>query len=443
MTPTHPLEKSMDWRTLLRFALPNIAILISHSSYTIIDGIFVSRFVGPLALSALNMVYPYIGLIFGVSFMLSIGGSALVAALQGAGQGARSRGYFTMIAIAAVMLALLMGGLGWLFIDDLVHLCGCTEAQHELSRTYLLINLYFAPAFMLQIVFQVFLTAAGRPTLGLLASIMAGLTNIALDYIFIVQCGWGLAGAAWATGIGACAPMLFGLLYFSLHRKSEVRFVRPLWSLSALMKACSNGSSEMVTSLASSLITFLFNYNFLRYLGEGGVAAISIALYFQFLFTGVFYGFSEGVAPLVSYQFGRRNAGKLREGLKSCLKILSAMGLLSMGLSILSLDSLLPIFISPEQATYTITRAGFPLLAIAFSYMWFNAFTSAFFTALGNGRDSACIALGRNVILALVIVLLPQLLGVEGLWLSLPLAELGAATLALYYLRKNRSEYGY
>ncbi len=443
VTTTHPLDRGMDWRTLLLFALPNIAILISHSSYTIADGIFVSRYVGSLALGALNMVFPVIGLLFGISFMIAIGGSALVSRLQGEGNTSRSRGIFTMLVLTALGLSLLFAGLGSIFVDDIVNMCRCTEAQHPLSRTYLLISLWFAPAFIMQITFQIFFTAAGRPQFGLFSSIMAGLTNIALDYLFIVQWGWGLAGAAWATGIGACMPTIFGLGYFTFNRKSALHFTLPIWSLKDLIKSCSNGSSEMVTSLATSIITFLFNYNFLLYLGEDGVAAISIALYFQFVFTGVFYGFSEGVAPLISYQLGRRQLDKLRQGLKSSLKILSVIGLLSLTISIISLDTLLPIFISPTQATYGMVEAGFPLFAIAFCYMWLNAFASAFFTALGNGAVSAQIALGRNIILAGVIITLPSIFGVNGLWLSLPTAELGAFALALYYLRKNRSNYGY
>lgn len=370
MTNVHPLERNLDWKTLLRFSLPNIAILISHSSYTIVDGIFVSRYVGSLALGALNMVFPVIGLLFGISFMIAIGGSALVSRLQGEGNTSRSRCIFTMLALTALGLSLLFAGLGSAFVDEITCLCRCTAAQHPLSQTYLLISLWFAPAFMMQITFQIFFTAAGRPQLGLLSSIMAGLTNIALDYLFIVQWGWGLAGAAWATGIGACIPTLFGLGYFTFNRKSVLHFTRPIWSLKDLIKSCSNGSSEMVTSLATSLITFLFNYNFLRYLGEDGVAAISIALYFQFVFTGVFYGFSEGIAPLISYQLGRRQLAKIRQGLKSSFQILSVIGLLSLTISILSLDTLLPIFISPTQATYGMVKAGFPLFAIAFCYMW-------------------------------------------------------------------------
>ncbi|MFI3243083.1 MAG: MATE family efflux transporter [Akkermansia sp.] len=443
MSDSHPLERSMDWRTLLRFTLPNIAILIAHSSYTIVDGIFVSRFVGALALSSLNMVYPLIGLIFGVAFMIAIGGGALVARLQGEGRLHRSRGIFTMLAMVAFGIALLFAGLGTLFIDPLVELCGCTAAQHELSRTYLLINLWFAPAFVMQMFCQIFFTASGRPTFGFLASLMAGSTNIALDYLFIAQWGWGLAGAAYATGIGASVPAVFGVCYFWLRRSSVIRFTRPIWSLRDFGQACGNGSSEMVTSLASSLITYLFNYNFLLFLGEDGVAAISIALYFQFFFTGIFYGFSEGTAPLVSYQFGRRNAIKLRQALRSSFKILASMGILSLSISLLSLDTLLPIFIEPSEHTYDIAHAGFPIFAIAFSYMWFSVFGAAFFTALGNGRVSASIALGRNLILAIVIITLPQLIGVKGLWMCLPVAEALALFLTLYYLRKNRKNYSY
>ena len=272
---------------------------------------------------------------------------------------------------------------------------------------------------------------------------MAGITNIALDYLFIACWGWGITGAALATGCGSGFAMLMGLLYFSLNRSSEIRLVRPIFCLRDLWISCSNGSSEMVTSLASSLITFLFNYNVLRYLGEDGVAAISIAMYFQFLFTGIYYGFAEGVSPLVSYQFGRRNTVKLKQALRSSFKILASLGVLSFSISIALLGVLLPLFVSPSLATYDITLKGFPLFAIVFLYMWFSVFVSAFFTALNNGVVSARIAIGRNAILALVILGLPYLLGVNGLWLSLPVAELLSCLLAYYYLRQKSSTYGY
>jgi len=443
MTKLHPLQRGMDWKSLLNFSVPNIAILVFCASYTIVDGIFVSRYVGELALSSLNMVWPIMSLMYGLSFMLAIGGSALVAQLQGEGKKYRSRALFSMLMICIVIAALIYMSLGLFFLDELVSATGCTAAQHELCKQYLTPILLLAPGLMLQLSFQCFFVTAGRPILGMLCSIIAGVANVTMDYLFIVEYGWGLAGAAWATGLGACLPAVFGLCYFSFKRSSELRFTRPLWIFSNLWKVCVNGSSEMVTHSASAIITFLFNYSFLKYYGESGVAAITIALYFQFFFTCIFYGFAEGVAPLISYQFGKRNKRALKRGLRSSLKVLAFMGLLSFGLCMLTLDILLPIFISENTKAYSLVREGFPIFAIAFIYMWFSVFASAFFTALGDGLISAFISLGRNIILVLVIIILPQIFGINGIWMSLPVAEFFACMLALYMLHRKRNQYGY
>lgn len=443
MTKVHPLQRSMSWKSLLNFSLPNIAILVFCASYTIVDGIFVSNFVGELALSSMNMVWPIMSLMYGLSFMLAIGGSALVAQLQGEGKKYRSRGLFSMLVACIIILSLLYMGLGLYFLDELVSLTGCTAAQHELCKDYLTPILLLAPGMMLQLSFQVFFVTAGKPTLGMLCSILAGLGNVIMDYVFILKFGWGLAGAAWATGLGACIPAIFALFYFSLMRKSELRLVRPLWIFSNLWKVCVNGSSEMVTHCASAIVIFLFNYSFLKYYGESGVAAITVALYFQFFFTCVFFGFAEGVAPLISYQFGKHNKRGVRRALRSSVTVLAFMGVLSFSLCILSLDTLLPIFIPKETGAYSLVRSGFPIFAIAFIYMWFSVFASAFFTALGDGLISAIIALGRNIILTLVIITLPLFFGVNGIWMSLPVAEFVAFLLAYYLLRRKRKQYAY
>lgn len=443
MTKAHPLERSLAWKSLLAFTLPNIAILVFHASYTIVDGIFVSNFVGEMALSSLNMVWPILCLMYGFTFMLAIGGSALVAQLQGEGKRYRSRGLFSMLVACIIILSLLYMGVGLYFLDELVSLTRCTPAQHELGKQYLAPLLLLAPGMMLQLSFQVFFVTAGKPALGMLCSILAGLGNIIMDYMFIVKFGWGLSGAAWATGLGACIPAIFGLLYFSLMRKSELRLTRPLWIFSNLWKVCINGSSEMVTNCAAAIVTFLFNYSFLKYYGESGVAAIAVALYFQFFFTCIFFGFSEGVAPLISYQFGKNNKRGVRRGLRSSLSVLACMGVLTFSLCILTLDFLLPIFIPETTKAYALVREGFPIFAIAFIYMWFSVFASAFFTALGDGLISAVISLGRNIILTSVIIILPLIFGINGIWMSLPVAEFFAFLLAYYLLRRKRKQYGY
>ncbi len=302
----------------------------------------------------------------------------------------------------------------------------------------------FAPAHMLQMTYQMFFVTSGRPGLGLILIISAGLCNVALDYYFLVELKMGIEGAAYATSLGACVPALGGTLYFWLSKKSVLQFARPRLKWRELARISYNGCSEMATSLSMAVTTFLFNLGFMKYYGEEGVAALAIVLYLQFLFVSVNIGFAEGVAPINSYQFGRRNTNMLKRILRSSLICTGCIALASYAGALIFLDDILAIFAERGSRVYQLAHEGFYAFSLGFLLMGFAIYISAFFTALGNGLYSALVAMARTLVfLGASIVLLPMAFGAMGLWLAIPIAELLGLIFAFACLRRKQADYGY
>ncbi len=448
---THPpspeenkLARQYRLRSLLAFATPTILMVLFTSLYTIVDGIFVARYVGTLALSALNMFFPIMSIEFGFAVMLYSGGSALIARKMGEGRTREARARFT----ALVLLMSVSGGLialaGLVFSDELVYALGASAAQFDDCRTYMRMHFLFVPCLFLQFVFQSFFVVAGRPSLGLAVSLAAGILNMLLDYLFMVPWEMGVRGAALATGLGCVVPTVVGLWYFGCNRRQDLRFCLPSMPLRDFFRICSNGLSEMVTHLANFIVGYLFNISFMAWAGEDGVAAITIVFYFEFVFTAVFFGYSSGIAPIVSYKFGHGDRAQLHFIFRRSLLFLLLFSLAAFSSSIGTLSFTLPIFVETGSAVFELARAGFPLYAWAFLLMGWSIFASAWFTALSNGPVSALISLGRTfVFLAGSILLLPRLLGIDGLWLALPTAELLGLGVTLFFFLCLRKRYGY
>ncbi len=441
----NPLDIGRRAWPLLRYTLPNIAMFTFMTLYIIVDGIFIASCVGGLALSSLNMVFPIYGIMLAIPLMLAIGGSAVVARLLGEGRRRHAQGIFSMLLLVIFGLALTLTTLGYVFVDDIVRIAGSTDIQTPYGKQYLMSLLGFMPALFLQVAFQTFFVTAGRPSYGLFFVIAAGLSNVALDYIFMVTMGLGVTGAALATGIASCVPALGGLIYFGLRwQRSNLRYRAPQGNLRQLGQICVNGSSEMVTHLSTSVSTYLFNIGFLYYYGEQGVAAFAIIVYFQFLFTSVFFGYSEGVAPVIAFQYGRGDDNVLRSIFKHSIKYIIAIALLSYAISSLGLSTLLPLFTVDNKELYDMSERGFRFFSISFILMGLNVYASAQFTALGNGIVSGIISLGRTLIFLVgSIILLPRLIGGSGLWLAAPLAEFLGLLLSLGLLYGLRHRYAY
>lgn len=444
MEQNNALAREFHTVSLIKFALPNIGMMIFLSLYTIVDGMFISRLVGTTALSAINMSFPLNSLQMAIGIMLGTGGSAIIARRQGEGRADEARQNFTMLVTVAALVGLCFAVLGNIFLDPILRVLGTSELQWADCRIYTLIQLAFAPMLFLQTSFQTLFVTAGKPGLGLLTSVGGGITNMVLDWLFIGPMNMGVAGAAIATCLGYCVPSVIGLVYFFRNRSGSLFFVPFKFDGATLAAACGNGSSEMVSNIANAVTTFMFNMLFMRYRGEDGVAAITIAMYFQFVFTAVYFGFSMGVAPVISYKFGERNIPQLGRIFRICMTFVLACSLGAYLLSWVTLEPALTLFTPRGSGVYEIAMSGFPIYAVSFLLMGTSIFASSLFTALSDGLVSAIISFSRTLVfLAAMLLILPLILEELGIWLAVPVAEGLGVMVSVYFLFKGRKKYQY
>lgn len=440
---SNSIAKNFRFFSLLQFAFPTMIMMMFMSLYTIVDGIFISRYVGTDALSSANIVFPVISLVIAVGVMLATGGSAVIAKKLGEDRAQEAREDFSLIVLVGIILGLIFMILGNLFIHPIVRALGATDLLLDYCLDYLSILLYLAPACILQSLFQCFFVTAGKPITGLILTISGGLANMVLDYLFMGPLHMGIAGAAWATGIGQLIPSVIGVIYFFVVRNS-LYFVKPRLQWSVIIETCLNGSSEMVTNLATAIVTFLFNILMMHFLGEPGVAAITIVLYGQFLFNALYMGFSMGVGPVISYNYGSQNHTMLHRVFKICVFFISISSVVITILALVSTNAIVGIFTPKGTPTYEIAKTGFFLFSINYLFAGMNIFSSAMFTAFSNGKVSAAISFLRTFLFLVVSILgLSYFFGVTGIWLSVPAAEFAAFIFALVFLIHYRKHYHY
>lgn len=437
------LAKDFNFRSLLAFALPTMATMLIMSLYTIVDGVFVSRFVGTDALSAVNIVYPVINIILAVSIMLGTGGSAVIARRMGEGKMQLARENLTFILLSGLAIVILVAVGGIAFINLLVRMLGANEVLAPLCRDYLLVLLLFSPASALQLLFQTFFVAAGRPGAGLALTVAAGLVNAVFDYILIVPCGLGVTGAAIATGMGYLVPAVYGLWFFT-RKKNLLHLTKPRADWRALLESCLNGSSEMVTNLSTGVVTLLFNLIMIRMLGSDGVAAITIVMYAQFLLTALYIGFSMGVAPVVSYNYGSGDIQRLKRIFRICMTAILVTSVATLICSFWFAPAIVGIFSPKGTLVFDIALRGFYLFSVNYLFAGLNIFASSLFTALSNGPVSALISFMRTFGFVLVgLLLLPPLLQVDGVWLIVPFAEVLTMLVSVWMLQRGKRQYHY
>ena len=419
---------------LLKFAFPSIVMMLFMSLYTIVDGVFISRFLGSNALSSLNIVFPVINVVIAIATMLGTGGNAVISKYLGEGRDRDARECLTQFVLLGLFVSLLLLVLTQVFLTPLCRLLGSTDILLTDCQAYLSVSLLFAPACMLQTMFQSYLVTAGKPALGLVLTVGAGILNAVLDYVLIVTFGLGIAGAALATGIGQSVPAAAGLCFFFFTKKT-LRFTKLRLHIPELLQACCNGSSEMVTQLSNAIITFLFNIILLQLAGEAGVAAITILLYGQFAFNAFYLGFSIGISPIVGFQYGARNHRQLRSIYRTSFLFVTVSSLALTAAAILLSTPLVSVF-THEPETFHLADTGFRIFAVNFLFSGFNIASSGFFTALSNGKVSAIISFLRTcVFIVLALLTLPRFLDVTGAWLAIPVAELMTLLLSLYFHR--------
>ena len=438
------LSEHFTFRKLLRFTLPSIVMMVFTSIYGVVDGIFVSNFVGKTPFAAVNFIMPFLMILGAFGFMIGTGGSALVAKTIGEGHRRLAHRLFSMLVYISLVFGVVLAVVGIVFIDEIAVWLGADEAMLGDCVVYGRIILLALPAFILQNIFQPFLVAAEKPSLGLAVTVAAGLTNIVLDYLFIVVFRWGVSGAAIATVISQCVGGLLPLLYFMLPNKSLLRLTASRFYGREFLKVCVNGSSELVTQVSVSLVAMLYNFQLMRYIGEDGVAAFGVIMYVNFIFLSVFIGYSIGSAPIISYNYGAKNHDELRNVFRKSLYLVSIMALILTVAAELSATPLARIFVGYDAALYALTRRAFMIYSVAFLLVGFNIYASAFFTALNNGVVSAVISFSRTLLFeACAVLLLPLLLGIDGIWLAVACTEVLALIVSVTFLCYLRPRYRY
>lgn len=438
------LSDHFTYRKLLQFVFPSIVMMIFTSIYGVVDGLFVSNYAGKTAFAAINLVMPFIMVLGGIGFMIGTGGTALVSKILGEGDQEKARRYFSMMILFTVLVGAVLTVVGVVFMRPVALFLGATPEMLTDCVLYGRIVIAFTAAFMLQNVFQSFLIAAEKPKLGLAATVAAGVTNMVLDALFVAVFHWGIAGAAIATGLSQCVGGLFPLLYFLRLNTSKLRLVRTKLELRPILNACGNGSSELMSNISSSIVSMVYNFQLLKYLGEDGVSAYGVLMYVQFVFVAIYIGYSIGCAPIVGFHYGAQNHPELKNMLRMSVILMSASGVVLTVLAQVLAAPLAKIFVGYDEGLFTLTCHAFRLFSFAFLFAGFNIFASSFFTALGNGLISAAISFLRTLVFQTSsVILLSLLLGVDGIWYAITAAEIFATLISIIFLLAKRRKYHY
>lgn len=438
------LSDHFTYSKLLRFVFPSIIMMIFTSIYGVVDGLFVSNFAGKTAFASINLVMPFVMILGGIGFMIGTGGTALVSKVLGEGKKEKANKIFTMMIIFTLLLGTLLSVIGVVSMPWVADFLGATEEMMADCILYGRIVTGFTVAFMLQNVFQSFLIAAEKPKLGLLATVLAGVTNMALDAIFIIVFKWGVAGAAIATGLSQCVGGIFPLIYFSRDNSSLLRLTNTKLEIKPILNACGNGSSELMSNISLSVVSMIYNFQLMKYVGEDGVSAYGVLMYVQFIFVAIYIGYAIGCAPITGYHFGAQNHGELKNMLRKSAFLSAISGVVLTILAIVLSSPLAKLFVGYDEELYELTRHAFSLFSYSFLLAGFNIFTSSFFTALNNGAVSAAISFMRTLIFQTSSVLiLPIFLGVDGIWWAITVAEVFAFILSLIFLFAKREKYHY
>lgn len=443
MSDESGLESVKGARKVMKFALPTIIMMVLTSSYVMVDGLIVANLIGTDALAAANLTMPVYSFFTAVGFMFASGGSALVSKKMGEGRTAEARSDFTLISVVAVIMAVAIIAVCLVFLDPLVDALGADETLHDLTKEYMLYWGGFAPFAVLQFIFIQFFVVVGKPGLALAAAVGSGITNICLDLLFIGGLGTGIGGAAVASGISSLIPCAIGFYFFTGGR-SALQFGRPNGNRGILPKVCSNGASEMVTELSGSVASLAFNLVMMHYIGADGVGAITVIMYVQFLALAILLGYSMGVAPVMSHAYGRDDreamSGLYRVSMKFTLAFSVAVFLFMefFGWVVVGL------FNAGNEHMYEIATSGILIHSFAYLFMGVNMYASSLFTSLSNGLLSAVISGLRSlIILVPLIVFLPAVMGVDGVWYAVPITDLSVMILSVWLLIRNSNRYGY
>lgn len=438
------LSDHFTYGKLLRFTVPSMIMMIFTSIYSVVDGLFVSNLAGKTPFAALNLIFPFLMFLGIVGFMFGTGGSALIGKTLGEGKPEKANRIFSLLVCSGFVAGTLFAIIGWPLLDNISRLLGADDAMVDDCVMYGRILLIALPFFILQIMFQELLVTAEKPRLGLRVTLVAGVLNMVLDYLLIAVFGLGLKGAAWATALSQMSGALIPLIYFLFPNSSLLNLGRPEWDGAALRQTCFNGMSEFFSNVASTVVSMLYNYQLMKYIGEDGVAAFGVVMYLAFVFVAIMIGYSIGSAPIVSFHYGAGNKPELRNVFRKSVMLIAVIGVLQFVLAQLLARPLAHIFVGYDRDLCDLTCRALRIYSVSFLLMGFNGYASSFFTALNNGVVSAVLSTNRTLVCeTLAVLLLPLIFGVDGIWFAIIFAESAALFLTASMLLKHRLRYGY
>lgn len=438
------LSDHFDYKKLVRFVLPSIVMMVFTSIYGVVDGLFVSNYVGKTPFAAINLVMPFLMILGGVGFMFGTGGTALVAKTLGEGKKERAQQIFTMMVKVTFLVGVTISAIGFFFMPQIATFLGADEMMLKDCVIYGRIIIAFNVAFMLQNVFQSFLVTAEKPKLGLFVTVIAGVGNMVMDALFIAVFRWGVVGAALATGLSQTIGGVLPLIYFMLPNTSLLRFTKARMEFQPIFRAMTNGVSELVGNVTASFVGMLYNFQLLKYAGENGVAAYGVLMYVGFIFVAVFIGYAIGSAPVVGFHYGAGNHDELKNLLKKSCILMFGTGVTMFALAEGLAEPLAYLFVGYDKMLYDMTVGCFRIAVSTYLVTGFNIFASSFFTALNNGAVSAAISFLRTFLFKLsAVFILPFLFGLPGIWWAEVTAEIAAFTLSVAFLIFQRKKYHY
>ncbi|MBR6727151.1 MAG: MATE family efflux transporter [Clostridia bacterium] len=438
------LSDHFGYRRILRFTAPSILMMIFTSIYGVVDGFFVSNFVGKIPFAAINFIMPFLMILSAFGFMIGTGGTAVVSKTMGEGREEEAKRYFTFLTVVVIAGGAVLAAAGILFMEPICRLLGAEDELLDYCVIYGRIILLVLPAYMLQTMFQSFLITAERPKLGLAVTVAAGVANMVLDFLLVYVFPCGIVGAAVATAVSQAVGGLVPLIYFCGKRGRVLHFTRFGFYGDVLLKTCTNGSSELMSNVSMSLVGILYNSRLLALAGEDGVAAYGVIMYVNFIFIAIFIGYSIGVAPVIGYHYGAENRSELKSLLKKSTVLMAAGGLLLTLLGMALAFPLSKLFVGYEQALLEMTARGLLLSSLSFLFCGIGIFGSSFFTALGDGVTSALISFCRTLIFQVgAILLLSAIWELDGIWFSITVAEALAAVMTVCFVLLKRRKYGY
>jgi len=438
------LSDKFNYGRLLRFTLPSIIMMVFTSVYGVVDGFFVSNYAGKTPFAALNFIMPFLMILGPIGFMFGTGGSALIAKTLGEGSREKANSLFSLLVAATVVCSVIISVLGIIFIRPIAAALGAEGEMLDYCVLYGRILLLSMPFQMLQFEFQSFFVTAEVPKLGLICSLFSGIANMVMDFVFLALLRWGLAGAALATAISQIIGGIFPIIYFLRENSSLLQLTKPKMDFKALVKTCTNGSSELMSNISMSLVGMLYNVQLINLAGQDGVAAYGVIMYVNFIFISAFIGYSIGVAPVISYNLGAQNFDELKSLKKKSTNIIAVFSVCMFLMALFLAKPLASIFVSYDKALFDLTVHAFIIYSFSFLFAGFAIFGSSFFTALNDGLISAIISFLRTLVFQVAaVLLLPLILGLDGIWYSIIASEALATLVTALFIILKRKKYRY